>query len=206
MIEWITSFLQGIKELHIVFGFIGSISDAAIQFAPKLHQKKIDAINHDYQSSTTCYCFTRTSVSKYLFSQGFHKQITTITAKHKPAPKLGVKQIVTLRVLDLAISSILKTALQSGALICSTSELNFAILILQCSSSAMGPVSSASFLICSLSANTYRQTKPSLYLSSTVVEIKSVCGPCIVIHLTFLCRLERREYSWKTYTKRHVSL
>ena len=63
-------------------------------------------------------------------------------------------QFVTLSVFDLAISSIFMTARHSAPLICSTSELNFAILIFQCSSSAIGPVSSASFRICSLSANT----------------------------------------------------
>ena len=63
-------------------------------------------------------------------------------------------QFVTLSVFDLAISSIFMTARHSEPLICSTSELNFAILIFQCSSSAIGPVSSASFRICSLSANT----------------------------------------------------
>ena len=65
---------------------------------------------------------------------------------------------LTLSVFDFAMCKIRNTPLQSKALICSTRELNFAILIRQCSSSAIGPVSSASFLICSLSANTC-QTK-----------------------------------------------
>ena len=47
------------------------------------------------------------------------------------------------------------TILHSWLLICSSKALNLAISCLQCSSSARGPVSSASFRIWSLSANIY---------------------------------------------------
>ena len=58
----------------------------------------------------------------------------------------------TLRTLHRAMFMILITILHFSDLICSRRALNLAMSCLQCSNSAKGPVSSASFLIWSLSA------------------------------------------------------
>lgn len=39
VVEWVTKFLQGIKELHIVFSFIGIISYSAVDISPCLLKK-----------------------------------------------------------------------------------------------------------------------------------------------------------------------
>lgn len=70
--------------------------------------------------------------------------------------KKVILKILTLKTFDRATFKILMTILHSWLLICSSSALNLAISCLQCSNSAKGPVSSASFLIWSLSAKIFQ--------------------------------------------------
>lgn len=41
VVEWVTKFLQGIKELDIVFSFIGIVSYPAVNVSPCLLKRKI---------------------------------------------------------------------------------------------------------------------------------------------------------------------
>ena len=67
----------------------------------------------------------------------------------------------TFMVLLLAMCNTPSTALTSWVLICWSRKLNLDILFFQWSSSALGPMSSASLLICSLSASTWMSQRKS---------------------------------------------
>ena len=84
------------------------------------------------------------------------KHLRTVTPYGISRKQSVQSKYFTLRTLDFAICKIVMMLRLERSLIWSTMELKRALSCRQCSTSAMGPVSSASFLICSLSVNTWR--------------------------------------------------
>ena len=54
VVEWVTELLQSVEEPHVVFGFIGCVCDATVQFLPSLKSGDKQKKSQHIKKSLTC--------------------------------------------------------------------------------------------------------------------------------------------------------